>query len=629
LENESLGKAGEAFYSWGFGFVDRMNDNLPNERTLSNHLFYLENEPINRYEISLAEVFFGQFLNHDQEYNLENPQVKYRIFIEEEDDQFLQAHPGLSSINISYSVLSNPNVPFSYVNQQTSYLDLSTVYGFSDEMTNALRSHVDGLLLAKDYEACTYTDVPPPFGSGVCTEEVSTIPNLPTSEFITGIENHLGLNEFGQDRNFLLSCGDLRCNENAALSFMHVAFFREHNRIAKQLKLENDSLDDETLFQEARKLNIAIFQHIVMDEYVETLLGKNFSALMKYEYTGYNSSVNPSTSHLFAGASFRYGHSSLRSYRCLDQNASVVECVPKWTPPFWGLPQGVMPLLGSLGPTAFTVPELYHNMGGIENVVYSLVYQLAGEVDNVIDNTFRNLGKGFVPLDISAADIARGRINGLPDYHSVRAYFYKPIYGEPDCPFNPVKNESDPIECFLHITEVLEDAEKLKFFYSRLDRIDAIIGMYFEDHVYDSPLPPTMAISILREYERKRDGDRFWYENNQFDQDTLKMIKERTIVDIINENFNLNLTNFFHTIKKNVDESISSSNTDSTSSESYSESIESSMTGGESNPTNESSNNETHSSDSDFKTNSSSDSDFKTSSIYLVIFFVLTLSIFN
>ena len=43
--------------------------------------------------------------------------------------------------------------------------------------------------------------------------------------------------------------GDFRSAENPALSTMHIAFLREHNRIAGQLQALNRNWDDERLYQ--------------------------------------------------------------------------------------------------------------------------------------------------------------------------------------------------------------------------------------------------------------------------------------------------------------------------------------------------------------------------------------------
>jgi hypothetical protein len=59
------------------------------------------------------------------------------------------------------------------------------------------------------------------------------------------------------DRHFLYILGDLRVNEHHGLTAMHTVWLREHNRVAKKLREYNPKCNDETLFEEARRIGKA------------------------------------------------------------------------------------------------------------------------------------------------------------------------------------------------------------------------------------------------------------------------------------------------------------------------------------------------------------------------------------
>ncbi|CAG9828281.1 unnamed protein product [Diabrotica balteata] len=109
--------------------------------------------------------------------------------------------------------------------------------------------------------------------------------------------------------------GDARANENLHLTTMHLLWVRQHNRIAENLSKINTHWDDETIFQETRRIVAAQIQHITYNEFLPILLGHNLMRKydllpLKWGYSKkYNDSLNPDIANNFATAAFRFAHS--------------------------------------------------------------------------------------------------------------------------------------------------------------------------------------------------------------------------------------------------------------------------------------------------------------------------------
>ena len=95
---------------------------------------------------------------------------------------------------------------------------------------------------------------------------------------------------------------------------------REHNRLAQLLKNQNPKWNDEKLYQEARRIVIAEYQHIIYKEWLPQILGL---PLMKkttlypledgYVLDYKEDDIDPRITNEFAVAAFRFGHSLIPS----------------------------------------------------------------------------------------------------------------------------------------------------------------------------------------------------------------------------------------------------------------------------------------------------------------------------
>ena len=99
------------------------------------------------------------------------------------------------------------------------------------------------------------------------------------------------------------------------MASLHTIFLREHNRIVDELKKKGGRVSKEDMFQQARRINIAKWQHIVYSEWLPIIIGKNFAKKSKVSpqkstyFSRYSAQTDPRIFSNFAGAAFRFGHS--------------------------------------------------------------------------------------------------------------------------------------------------------------------------------------------------------------------------------------------------------------------------------------------------------------------------------
>lgn len=117
---------------------------------------------------------------------------------------------------------------------------------------------------------------------------------------------------FSNNSTNCVESGDVRVNESPALTVLHTLFVRQHNRLATKLARLNSLWDDETLFQETRRLVAAQIQHVTYREFLPAVLGENLAENLQLtpqtvgHFLGYDIDAYPGTLEAAASAALSF-----------------------------------------------------------------------------------------------------------------------------------------------------------------------------------------------------------------------------------------------------------------------------------------------------------------------------------
>lgn len=387
------------------------------------------------------------------------------------------------------SVLFGTLQPREQINQLTSFIDASQVYGFEKSVAEDLRdlTNDNGLLRV----GATFP---------------GRKPLLPTTG-VNAMDCRRNLDE--STRNCFVA-GDIRANEQIGLAAMHTIWMREHNRVALKLKTLNPFWDGDKVYQEARKVIGAEIQFITYEHWLPIILGpEGYQHLGQYKE--YNHKINPSISNVFATAALRFGHSMINPVlHRYDEN-------------FEPIPQGHLLLR-----YAFFSPWRLVDEGGVDPLfrgMYTTPAKLKKPTENLNSELTEKLffTAHAVALDLAAINIQRGRDHGIPPYVKWRE----------------VCNMSD-VNDFDDLSGEISDGsvrEKLRELYGSVYNIDVWVGGILEDVVEGGKVGPLFRCLLIEQFSRLRDGDRLWYENPAvFKPEQLRQIKETSLARILCDN---------------------------------------------------------------------------------------------
>jgi hypothetical protein len=301
------------------------------------------------------------------------------------------------------------------------------------------------------------------------------------------------------DPSFHLA-GDIRSNEQVGLTAMHTIFVREHNRWARRIARLWPSLDDEGIYQTARAIVGAEMQAITYREFIPILLGPG--ALEPY--TGYRPGVNPAISNEFATSAYRIGHTM------------IPEMLPRLKRNGQPIASGPLPLAG-----AFFAPEMMAKGTDMDAILRGLASSAAQEVDGLLVDALRNFmfgAPGAGGLDLASLNIQRGRDHGLPRYNQMR-----------------VEMGLAPATSFADVTSSVLMQGRLASAYRSVEAIDAWVGGLVEDHLPGAMVGELCFVVLKDQFERLRDGDRFWYESH-LPPWLVNLVNRQSLATIIRKN---------------------------------------------------------------------------------------------
>jgi hypothetical protein len=468
--------------AYGDGFASPRGSTgvpLPGARLISNTVVKQTTMSPNTHKMTDWVFQWGQFVDHDLDLTLlAEPVESFDIPIPAGDPIFDVMNTGTKFMTLNrskYDVTTGtgPGMPREQINEITSYLDTSMVYGSDVTRATTLRTLSGGRLKTSAGNLMPLNTFGLPNGTGG--------PADPTQFYLAG---------------------DVRSNEQVGLTAVHTLFVREHNRLADEIAAANPGWIDEQIYQRARKIVGAQVQVITYKEFLPALLG-GFAPSID---STYDPNLNAGVLTEFSTALFRVGHTMLSPQLMRMQNDGT---------PALG---GHMPLRDS-----FFKPQNLAAAGELDCFLKGLAMDQQQEVDmHVVDDVRDFLFGEPIPggFDLAALNIQRGRDHGLPDYNALRVAFGLPA-----------------VTTFSQITTDPEVRAGLQSLYGDVNRIDAWVGALSEDHLPGASVGPLIANGLMEQFRRARDGDRFWYMRDaDFSADDLALLNSTTLSDIILRN---------------------------------------------------------------------------------------------
>lgn len=324
--------------------------------------------------------------------------------------------------------------PFRKQNTSNHQIDLCTLYGRTQEQTEQLREKssdrgMKGRLKSQQLHGEEYS----PFLFNESGDEIK-------GEF-DKLDSPLQLDKCPREmRKSLFAVGGDRVNSAPQVAMINTLLLREHNRLAGEIEGANPGWDDERIFQTARNTLIVIFIKVVVEEYINHIspVPFRFRADPKVAWQAPWNKPNWITAefsllyrwHSLIPDTLKWGAREYPVHATLMNNQLLIE-------------------------------------GGLVDAFISISAQPAGRIGAF------NTNNALIDFEVRA--IKQDRLCRVDSYSSYCSYVS----------LNRPKSFAD-------ISKDKAVVEFLEKHYVRPEDVDFYIGLFAEDTVPGSPLPPLM-----------------------------------------------------------------------------------------------------------------------------------------
>ncbi|KAL1876874.1 hypothetical protein VTK73DRAFT_9104 [Phialemonium thermophilum] len=378
---------------------------------------------------------------------------------------------------------TSPQNPRENVNMATTWMDLSSLYGSTEDVGRRLRSFHGGKLLVQNWRARGAARKAPYLPFNTMSVPTRTRPGVDPAQLFAG--------------------GDPRTNEDWIMLAVHTVFLREHNRLCDVLAARHSefAFDDERLYQTVRLLMSAKMQ-LIGNAYqmaywsdampwprddgfplFRAIHGKNvldINPANTYPWPLVTRAGKPMTISAEMAVVYRFHEFIIPSFPIVDKANTTL-----WQQ--------------NLFDTGFDAKGFLD--AGLENILRGVLSTTIPNFKSGVDESFRTAGKyRGEPFDVATWSIVHEREQGLPTFNN---YFRAYAAEDPHVPV-PIRNT------FENFSSDPATVANLRRLYATPDDVDLVVGVQLDEEYFPgTTIPKSAAIISLISLFGTGNSDRF------------------------------------------------------------------------------------------------------------------------